>query len=271
MIRAKVIEASTVPGGKTIWSIETKHHRFIHGELLTHRVFSRNAMSSRAVPVKKILSQVWNDPAMPVHWGANQPGMQAKAQLTGWRLKVAKGLWKAASKVACGFAWGFIKVGLAKQVANRILEPWQWMTTIITATEWDNFFELRDHEDAQPEFRVLAQAIREAMQQYTPRTSVVHAPYTSVIERDSIDLLTLFKVSAARCARVSYLTHDGKTPSMEADLALFERLVGSKPLHASPIEHQAVAMAVDGRSNNFIGWKQFRQMWETTGSACVSQ
>lgn len=271
MIRASVIDATVMPGLKPIWSIETRHHRFIHGELLTHRAFSRNAMSSRAVPVKKILSQVWNDPAMPVHWGANQPGMQAKAQLTGWRLAVSKCLWKASSKVACGFAWGFIKVGLAKQVANRILEPWQWMTTIITSTEWDNFFELRDHEDAQPEFRVLAQAVRKAMEEFTPRESNVHAPYTSVEERSTLEVLTLFKVSAARCARVSYLTHDGKTPSQEADLKLFDRLVGSRPLHASPIEHQAIAAAPGIRSNNFVGWTQFRQMWEATGTASVSK
>jgi hypothetical protein len=265
MSSAIVIAASTNPQGKTLWSIVAKYPRFIHGEVMTHRMFSRNAMSSRAVPVKKILSQVWNSPEMPVHWGANQPGMQAHTELAGWRRTAAQTLWRVSAKVACVFAYGFIKVGLAKQVANRILEPWQTMTTIISGTEWDNFFALRCHPDAQPEFRVLAEQIKEAMDDYLPqqlKEGGWHLPFVTTEQREALGVSDAIKVSAARCARVSYLTHDGQAPNLAADIKLFDRLVGSAPIHASPIEHQAEALGTDTRSNNFIGFAQFRATYE---------
>ena len=263
-ISAKIVETSKAPNGKVITTFVLKYPRFVHGELMTHRVFSRNAKSSRAVPVKKVLAQVWSDPAMPVEWGANQAGMQAHSQLTGWRLKLAKAVWKEAAKVACMFAWVFMKIGLAKQVANRILEPWQEMVTIVTATEWDNFYELRDHKDAQPEFRELARAMR-AEVELTPIKSLGlgewHLPFITSYELFTSSLHDLVRMSAARCARVSYLTHEGKTPDRAKDLELFDKLVGSKPTHSSPVEHQATPMDdPNGRSNNFRGWKQYREI-----------
>ena len=215
-IRSTIIKDSISRTGQRITTAEWCYPRFIHGEVMTHRVFSRNAMSSRAIPVMKVLAQVWGDPAMPVYWGANQPGMQAKAELTGWRKAVARKLWVAAGGVMCGFAWGMVKVGLHKQIANRILEPWQWMRTIVTATDWDNFFELRRHEDAQPEFFALADAHWHAMEESelnglrNLKSSEWHLPYMDTTE-PGLDFVNC-KISAARCARVSYLTHDGKSP-----------------------------------------------------------
>ena len=220
-------------------------------------------MSSRAVPVRKVLAQVWSDPMTPVEWGANQAGMQAHTQLTGWRKAVAKCLWRTAAKVACIFAYGFIKVNLSKQIANRILEPWQKMVTIITATEWTNFFELRDHKDAQPEFRALAKEMRAEIER-TPITYLKsgewHLPFISEAERRENPVQDLIKMSAARCARVSYLTHDGKLPSKEKDIDLFNKLVGSTPAHSSPVEHQATPLdEATANSNNFYGWYQYRE------------
>ena len=245
-----------------ITTFQLKYPRFIHGELMTHRVFSRNASSSRAIPVRKLLAQVWNDPVVPIHWGANQAGMQAKGQLVGWRLAVAKFLWLGASKAACVFVWGLSKAGLHKQVANRILEPWQWMHTILTATDWDNFYELRCHPDAQPEIFQLATMMYAAdvanrARQLSP--GEWHLPYIKPDEF-GLDTEVLKKMSAARCARVSYLTHDGKEPNQEQDLALFDRLASGRPVHASPLEHQATP--ADGRYANFTNWKQFRAEWE---------
>lgn len=267
-IKAKIIEDSISPHGIRLTTFQLQYHRYIHGEFMTHRVFSRNASSSRAIPVMTMLKQVWNDPAMPVHWGANMPGMQAKDQLTGWRAKVARGLWRAAGKVACVFAYGLSKVGLHKQVANRILEPWQLIHVIITATEFANFFELRDHADAQPEIRVLAKAMREAYKANAPTRRIFgewHLPYISYEERLAFSFGELIKASAARCARVSYLTHDGVKPVIAKDIALYERLVGSAPIHASPVEHQATPQmyaAVWG--GNLRGWHQHRQDVERT-------
>jgi hypothetical protein len=277
-ISAKVIEDSIEANGKRITTLQLCYPRFIHSEFMTHRVFSRNASSSRAIPVMKMLAQVWNDPAMPIHWGANQPGMQAHSQLGNFKKGVAKFIWRSAGKVACVFAWGLNKLGLHKQVANRILEPWQNIQVVVTGTEWNNFFELRDHEDAQPEIHELAIQIKDAMGDWTPRqveyrgseidqARFWHLPYVTQQERHDFayNPMLLVKFSAARCARVSYLLHDGARPNLEKDLTLYERLVGSSPLHASPIEHQATPTKYAFQtSNNFKSWQQFRAMHLTT-------
>lgn len=266
----KIIEA-TVNKRKQITTYQLKYPRLIHAELMTHRVFSRNASSSRAIPVKKTLSQVWNNPAMPVFWGANQAGMQASAALEGWKLSAAKFIWKLSAKVACCFAWMLVKLNLHKQLANRILEPWQHIHVILTTTEDENFYSLRRHKDAQPEFKFLADMMWDAKSLYAARDvkdneikwANWHLPYVSVAEREQYDISECIQMSAARCARVSYLTHDGKVPSIEEDKNLFTRLVGSAPIHASPIEHQAyAASAPNKRSNNFVGWVQFRETFE---------
>lgn len=253
-ITAKVIEASS-NGSSTLWTFQLKYPRFIHSEFMTHCMISKSASSSRAIPVAKMLSQVWNDPAAPIHWGKNQKGMQAKEQLTGWRLALGKFLWNTAGKVACCFVYVIDKLGGHKQWANRLLEPWQYIHVIATGTEWANFFELRDHEDAQPEFRKLAIAMRCAMNnaiivdRSAPTQEIGywhgneehcwHLPYITAEERRMHPVKILAALSTARCARVSYLTHDGKVPSFAADLQLYHRLVGSVPKHASPTEHQA--------------------------------
>ena len=134
MIEVKMIADSVSEFGVRICTLQLKYPRFIHSEFMTHRVFSRSASSSRAIPINKIISQVWNDPAMPVHWGANVSGMQAKKELKGWRLSLAKNIWVTASKFACIFAYLFSKIGLHKQIGNRILEPWQFINVIVTST-----------------------------------------------------------------------------------------------------------------------------------------
>lgn len=257
----KVIKASQRGGGSVVlWSLQLRYWRAIHGELMTHRVFSRNAGSSRATPVKKVLAQVWNDPAGPIHWGANQAGMQARAQLVGWRRAVAGGLWRLGGKVMCCFAWSMMKLGLHKQVANRLLEPWQYINVLVSSTEWDNFFALRRHEDAQPEFHELADAIQDAMDHAPIQMLGVgdwHLPYVEDDEHFRLGTETAIKVSAARCARISIAPFDGDA-SVEKEVNRHDLLVGSTPIHASPTEHQAEVMADDAWIKNFRGFKQYR-------------
>jgi hypothetical protein len=208
-----------------------------------------------------MIKDVIDDPVIPVFWGKNQAGMQAKEELTGISLKLAQFLWKFARYPACGIAYLFTKIGLHKQLANRIIEPWMWTKTIVTATEWDNFFELRMHEDAQPEIYVLATRMYEAYLNSDP--SVInygewHLPYVTESEFVRYTNDELIKISAARCARVSYLTHDGKTPSVERDFKLYEDLVGAVPIHGSPTEHQATPNKNSKFDKNFKGWHQHR-------------
>lgn len=278
MIAAKIIADSMSPDGVRITTMQLVYQRFIHGELLTHRRLSRNAMSSRAIPVRKMIEQVRNAPAMPIHWGANQKGMQANAQLEGGTLDLARLLWLKAAENAADIAEAMEVVGLHKQVANRVLEPFQWMHTIVTATEWGNLYALRRHKDAQPEFQRLADCMFEAQENSIPDEldyDEWHLPYITEDELAELQwgiegsaYPKLIMMSAARAARVSYLTHEGKTPTVMEDLALFERLAGGVPIHASPLEHQAKpALDPQASSGNFNGWTQFRQTYNIKETA----
>lgn len=260
---AKVIKDSVNTFGNRITTMELRYPRIIHAELMTHRVFSRNAASSRAIPIQKMISRVWNEPFRPVWWGANQSGMQAKAELTGLRLSLAKMVWHLASRVECFFAWILFKIGLHKQIANRRLECDGWITTLVTATEWSNFFALRTDPDAQPEFQHIAKMAKQAYDASKPRLLMPdqwHLPLvddydTLVKEGYSVD--DIIKICVGRCARVSYLTHDGKRDPM-ADVVLFDRLFASG--HMSPLEHAAhPALFKDLRSGNFVGFVQYRK------------
>lgn len=278
-VDVKIIADSVSPAGKRITTFQLRYQRFFHSELMTHRMFSRNASSSRAIPVAKIIKQVWSDPAMPTYWGSNKAGMQAGDQLTGWRRKLAEAVWVGTGRVACTASWAMMKAGMHKQIANRMLEPWQYISVVVTATEWDNFFALRDHKDAQPEFRDLAHAMKVAMDASTPTRVEVgewHLPYVSQNEIELAKTLgyaeDLPKFSAARCARVSYNKHDGTKPTPAEDLELYNQLMtrpytdkrgntygDGDPIHASPVEHQATPACPEWQSGNFRGWVQLRK------------
>ena len=292
---AKIILHSIGPAGQELITTQFKYPRFIHAEFMTHREFSRNASSSRAIPVHKMIQQVRQDPAMPIHWGANQPGMQADNQLDNFKVMEVQAQWQEAANNAADIAEAMAYVGLHKQVANRVLEPFQWMHVICTTAKTSNFMGLRKHKDAQPEIKHLAEIWDEQLQASVPQKLAMgewHLPYVTQadvenavtflqrgrITRDMppmhqrFDLLA--KISAARCARVSYLTHDGQAPTIEKDLELFDRLAGSQPIHASPTEHQATPDILVERGfsvnqlnwerleqhGNLKGWRQFRKM-----------
>lgn len=266
--KANIIASST-NGVNTITTFNLGYPRFIHAELLTHRVFSKNSSSSRAIPVKVMRKAVLDNPAMPVHWGANRPGMQATEELTGWRLVSAKTIWRLASKVAVFFSWALDKVGLHKQIANRVTEPYQWMNVVLTGTEFENFYALRAHKDAQPEFQKLARMMREAQMNDKPvfrppgdTEASWHLPYIAANERLKFPLDKLLKMSTARCARVSYNLFDGKPSTMLKDIELYHKLVGSMPRHMSPAEHQAQSEIPNFASGNYMGWFQHRKTLE---------
>lgn len=280
MITAKIIEDSISTVGKRITTLQLTYPRFIHAELMTHRAFSRNASSSRAIPVKKMIAMVRDEPAMPIHWGANQPGMQAKAQLSDHNLGYAEDIWLRAARSAANYAEEMEQIGLHKQVANRILEPFQHIHVVLTATEFSNWFNLRAHPDAQPEIQELAMQMGDVMYRNEPKLVLPgqwHLPYVTEEERNDgffkanpDNAVLLRKISAARCCRVSYLKHDGSTASIADDIALCDKLAGSTPIHASPFEHQATPDVYLTNINtgywhkpklhgNFIGWIQYRK------------
>lgn len=271
-ISAKIIAHSIAPNGQMIVTWELEYQRFIHGEFMTHRLFSRNAASSRAIPVATIIDQVRNNPAMPIHWGQNQSGMQAKEHLSGPLTAAAKYIWKKAANFAADMAEGLTKIGLHKQATNRILEPFQTMKTVMTATCMDNFFWLRNHEDAQPEIKELARLMWEALQKSEPKQlhpGWWHVPYFHdgywcpfMLDEDCYDdphtLQEALAISSSCCAQVSYRKLDD---TLEKAQMVYGRLVESEPVHASPFEHQATPMnPVDWKST--VNIKAFPETWE---------
>lgn len=264
-ISAKIIADSVSPNGARLTTMQLRYPRFIHAEFMTHRVFSRNASSSRAIPFERLVEDVMKDTAMPIEWGKNQKGMQAGESLSDAQIENAKHRWGVARDVAVSQARALHSLGLHKQIVNRILEPFSHINVLVTATDWDNFFHLRRHPDAQPEIHELADKMFEAMEDSIPyvlEEGEWHLPYVTCDERASMEhtLEDLIKTSVARCARVSYLTHDGRTTTLEEDIALYARLVGGDVIHASPAEHVASALVNPyERSGNFCGFLQYRK------------
>ncbi len=256
---ARVIADSINPAGNRITTLVVRFPRFILAEWNTHRLFSRNAASSRAIPTAKIIEQVEKDPAMPVHWGKNQSGMQAHAELSPADQPVAETIWLQARNNAVIKAREMLSINVHKQIVNRLLEPWMQVSVLVTATEWQNFFKLRCHPDAQPEIQKVAYEIRDAMEASVPaflNPGEWHIPFGDRCE--GLTNEARLKVATAHAARLSYETFDGQIDPQK-DFALHDSLAESG--HWSPFEHSAVALMADIGVGNFRGWKQYRKFF----------
>jgi len=265
-ISARIEADSISTNGVRLTTFVLKYHRFVHSELMTHRVFSRNASSSRAIPVKRMIKWVKEDPAIPVSWGKNQKGMQAGDELSSEDQAKAELIWLQARDDAIKHTDRLVELGVHKQIANRVLEPWHHISVIVSATQFANWFTLRWHKDAQPEIKVLAEKMADLYRNSDPKLlhpGEWHLPFIRDEEKDELNLEDQIKSSVARSARVSYNNHDGSKPNIENDIKLHDMLVVARPLHASPAEHQATPLS-DGEPNsklsgNFHGWKQYRK------------
>lgn len=258
MISARVIADSVNPDGHRITSFILTYPRFIHSELMTHRLLSRNAASSRAIPVKKMLDAIINETAGPVWWGMNQKGMQAAQELPPFQKWLAQQVWRLSMLSQVVFARCMNSIGVHKQITNRLVEPFAHMTTLVTATEYGNFFNLRCHPDAQPEFQELAYQMLEAYQQSEPRHlgyGEWHLPFADKYA-DDLTESQLLKIATARAARVSYLNFEGDIDH-EKDYDLHDRL--AKSGHWSPFEHAAMSHPMSNWMGNFRGWLPYRK------------
>lgn len=268
---AKVILDSISPNGDRLTTFEFNIWRAVLSEFNTHRSHSRNSASSRAIPVEKQLDKVVNSPFWPIVWAAEQPGMQGGSELTGQDLEDAQELfydvWESTTSRIQVYldAHPDKKTRLHKSLINRLIEPFMEHRIIATATEagWMNFFHQRSTEFsplAQPEIALAADLALEAYRANTP-TLVDYGEWHCPYLRDDEDFDSdedQMKVSVARCARVSYLTHDG-VRDVEEDLALFDRLRSAEPPHWSPFEHVATPSNVP-TLGNFDGWAQLRHL-----------
>lgn len=248
------IECDSIsPSGKRLTTFVVTYNRTIHSEILTHRMLSRCSASSRAIPVEKMIQRVEEDPFVPLYFGKNQKGMQDGGALGGIESSAARLEWLLACGDAVGHARRLAELGLHKQLANRVIEPWMWITVVVTATDWANFFALRCNPAAEPHFQHIANMMRDAMNASTPifvDHGEWHLPFVTESERRTFSM-DWRMVSVGRVARVSYLTHDGvRDPA--ADIALAERLSAAVPMHACYDEETEV---LTGR-----GWKNWRDV-----------
>lgn len=283
--QARIIADSISPRGIRLTTMEVTFARFVLAEFNTHRVFSRNSESSRAVPTHKRIERA-RRPMVP-EFTTEQRGMSGgKDGVTEAWTQQADILWVQAAADAARRAEQMSAHGVHKSVINRILEPFLFHTVVVTATEWAGFFTQRLHEAAQPEIRVAAEAMKVAMEHSVPTMVDYgrwHLPFIEVrdlIVTDSDDdadeireMVGVFnrplgsdllcRISAARCARTSYLTHDG-VRSRAADLTLWDRLVTREhgnvdPIHWSPLEHPATPSPEgSAQVGNLVGWTQLR-------------
>jgi len=285
-ITAKIIADSINPRGTRITTFELEYPRIVHGELMTHRVFSRNAASSRAIPVSAMIKSIEDNPAMPSHWGKNQAGMKAKEELDDLTKEATKGVWLSACKDAVAHARVMNDMGVHKQVVNRLTEAYQHMKIVLTGTEFNNWFWLRDHADADPTIAELAHKIHELYKDNKPKELSYgqwHLPYVECeynngkqyysIEGESISLEDAKMISASASAQVSYRKTD---MSLEKARMIYKLLIESEPCHASPVEHAALCFSdqhdgwpdgvthMDRKGNlwsgNFRDWIQMRQL-----------
>jgi len=283
MYEAKMI-LDSICNEQRLTTIQVTHPRIIHAEMMTHCAFARNASSSRAIPFKKTVQKVMEDPFIPEHWGINQSGMQAAEELTGEKREHAIAKWLEARDEAVRIASEMAAsddLNVHKQIVNRLIEPWSWITVCVTgdAAAWSNYFALRCHPDAQPDIQKQAYMAQKEYFTSTPKTLKIgewHTPYIREEEFGDIGrwlgeqadgwapsptLLynTMVQISTGRCARTSYLTQEG-TRDFGEDIKLHDRLRYHTPLHASPFEHVCQATGDNVRYGKYTGWKAYRHM-----------
>lgn len=259
MSYSATVLADSIAHGVRLTTLEVVMPRIVLAEFNTHRTFSRNSASSRAIPVEKRIKQVRKAPFVPEAFGANQRGMQAGETLSRTKNWMARALWIAAMHLSCLAASLLARIGVHKQWANRLIEPYSFQTVIVTATEWENFFALRLSPEAQPEIRRVAELMKAAMDASVPAPRNVGEWHLPLVSSEDVELplMDRVKCSCARCARVSYVTHDGKR-NPEADIGLHDKLLTSG--HMSPFEH-AAQVQKPSRAKTPVFYGNFRGPW----------
>jgi thymidylate synthase ThyX len=249
MYSCKILLDSISPAGGRVTTFEVTFPRIVLAEFNTHRVFSRNSASSRAIPVEKQIKRILEDPFHPIYWGKNQKGMQAEEEFGADHTELLNKKWETYGMMAVAQAREMLEIGVHKQITNRLLEPFMWHTVIVSSTHWKNFFGLRDSKMAQPEIKFPAHNMLGLYKASKPQElspGQWHLPLVTGVDEhtlrgDGVSLSDLVKISCGRCARVSYLTHEGKRDPL-ADISLYADLV--KNGHMSPLEHAAMSIGV---------------------------
>lgn len=257
--------------GDRLTCFKLRYPKMVHGDFMTHRVFSRNASSSRAIPTAKLSLSIADDLYVP-QFRVNRPGMQPGDYLLPGLQAGAERIWRETAEHCLNSAQLLANdFKVHKQWTNRMLEWFGYITVVVSSTSWNNFIGLREELDAdmwpmaQDEIYWQATGVRDLLNNSEPtllREGEWHTPFILPTEKfDPIE--QLLKLSGARCASTSYETVDGKLMTYERALVVFDKLVTANRMHASPLEHQARAdprMAQPYNHGNFHGWIQHRKL-----------
>ena len=249
-ISVQIVEDSITQHGHRMTTMVWEYPRMIHAEVLRHRTLNHSVSSSRAIPIDKVVDQVINNPAKPLMWGKIKKGMVADGSITAEEQLQADDVWASGAQKAVETAKDLQVLGIHKQTANRVLEPWQNIREVVTGTDFENFFKLRISEFAQPEFHELALLVYKARQASVPRPlgeDDWHMPYVDWIPRkhkwaivndqgltELLDFEDAVNVSMSCCAQASYRTLNN---SVSTAKRITSNLLFSDPCHASPAEH----------------------------------
>ena len=274
-ITARVIADSLNRSGNRLTSLVITLPRIVLAEFNTHRAISRNSASSRAIPFKKILEQVYKNPFVPTRFQQEHTGMQGTKYYVGDAEGAIQSEWLSARDTAMLQAKALNELGVTKQLCNRLLEPFLYHTIIATATEWENFIALRAHDMAEIHIQDAAYKVLDALNNSTPKMlepGEWHVPFgdkidfskevfgkTKINDEYNWTQETAIKIAVARCARVSYMNFEGND-DYAADIRLHDMLKESG--HMSPFEHVAKALPASIQSGNFIGFEQYRKTIE---------
>lgn len=256
MISAKILKDSVSPDGSRLTTFELEYPRYILSELNTHRVFSRNTASSRAIPLDRMIENILETDNVPI-WTENKSGMQGDIIRDQNKLKECESIWRAARLDAIKYARQLAQIGVHKQNFNRLLEPFQTVKTILSGTNFDNFFKLRIHKDAMPEIRELATLMKQELDNSEPELldyGEWHMPYISDDDIKELGIYNCKRISVSCCAQVSYRKLNA-TP--EKALEIYCKLIQGDIIHGSAFEHVATPCN-EPCKGNFKGWRQFR-------------
>lgn len=246
--------------GARITTFALEYPLFIHNQVLTHRVFSRCSSSARAIPVRRVVDEIERDPAIPEVFRKNQKGMSPGEPLDSETNKAALEIVREHMDSAFATAVALSDLGVHKQWANRYLAPFAHVRTILTGTDWENFYHLRDSEHAQDEIAELARAMRIEYDHSIPTLRTEHFPFI-MGEEKHLHRHKRAMISSARCARASYQLHGtGILSTPENDIPLCRGLISHE--HMSPLEHPSFSAGNNESFANFSGWIQFRSIYK---------
>lgn len=261
MFEAKIL-ADSIAEGVRLTTLAVTLPRIILAEQNTHRALSKNTASSRAIPVKTRCDSIEDNPFIPAAFGKNQKGMQSETLLDPEASAQAEAIWREALADSLKHARRLAEIGVHKEYANRLTEPFAWVTQIVSGTDWDNYVNLRTHAAAQREIQTVAKLIKQALATNKPIARKAGDWHLPLVNETNLDVAAAVKISVARCAAVSYEKH-GVQKSVMEEILRHDSMLNDG--HMSPFEHQArVGYPHEYSNHKVLGnfrapWLQYRK------------